>query len=127
MNNTGKPLTFTQELALEKYLYIMQELISKPEQQHNPEVMQTLEQVSSEVSEFMTAEELDTLENASLLPPEPTTQETLDLGSVLLPLGWKADLLEVSDFETVLDSKRGYISFSGIIAAREDGDDEEDD
>lgn len=104
----------------------MQELISKPEQQHNPEVMQTLEQVSSEVSEFMTPEELDILENASLQAAEPTTQETLDLGSVLLPMGWKADLLEVSDVETVIDLKRGYISFSCIIAAREDSDDEED-
>lgn len=125
MNNTGKPLSFTQELALEKYLYTLQELFTNPEQKDNPEVMETLDKVSQEVSQFMTEQELDDLENRLLAKTTPIPPETLTIGELQLPPGWRAEDYEITEAETVIHSKRGYIEFSCFITRKDD--DEEDD
>lgn len=125
MNNSGKPLSFIQELTLEKYLYTLQELFTNPEQRENPEVMETLEQVTNEVSEFMTPQELDHLENLLIQQTTPVVSETLDLGEIQLPPGWRAEDFEITEPETVIHSKRGYIEFSCFITRKDD--DEEDD
>jgi hypothetical protein len=115
MNHTSKPLTFIQELQVEKYLYVMQEMISDPEQRTNPEVLEVLDDISKQVSQFLTVEEIQQIERDSLEYPEDQQEpETLDF-TLQLPKGWKAEDYEVGEPITQIDLKNNLISLKVLI------------
>lgn len=109
MTYLKKPMNYKNQMKLEHYLVTLQEFALNPCE----ELAELLDEISKEVSEFLTPEEIEKLDD---LIEQPDEQQFIDI-SIKLPKGYKAEHYEVADGETKIDMRTGTIYFTAVISA----------
>jgi hypothetical protein len=109
----GKPLNFRQQMLLDYYLTTYQEFVINQVE----ELAQLLDEISAEVSQFLTEEELKKLDDLIELPQDKKPLEVIEIG-IQLAKGMKADEYHVAEMDTKIDISNGIIYFTGIISPK---------